>query len=344
MFTALSAFAAEGSPDGVPRFNINSYHVQGNTLLANATIEAILAPFTGEAKDFGTVQEALDELEGAYHARGFAMVVVTLPEQELENGLIRLNVIESRIQKITMEGMRFFDGENILRSLPALRLGESPNIDNVSRSLKIANENPAKKINLQMLNSDKENEVDAKITVTDERPWKIGISGDNTGTRQTGPTRLGFLFQHANMFNRDHLLTLQYITSPEMLNNVSISSLGYRVPFYALGSSLDLIGAYSNVNSGTVSVGTANMAVSGKGTILGIHYNQNFTRIGNYEHKLTLGLDYRAFENNLDLVGIPLGNNVTVHPVSLTYAGTYNLENQIIAGFYMTALQNLPGS
>ncbi len=138
-------------------------------------------------------------------------------------------------------------------------------------------------------------------------------------------------------------MTLQYITSPEKMDQVSIYSLGYRVPLYSLGSSIDLIGAYSNVDSGTISAASYDMNVSGKGSILGIHYNQNLTRIGNYEHKLILGLDYRAYENDVDFLGSQLGNNVTVHPVSLTYAGTLTMD-KVNAGFYLTDLQNLPGS
>jgi len=260
----------------------------------------------------------------------------------MESGIVRVKVTESRIGKLTIEGNRYFDQANIRRSLPALRQGETPNLNDVSRSLKQANENPAKKINLQLLNSDKGNEVDANIEVKDERPWKVGITADNTGTSDTGRTRLGALLQHANVFNRDHLVTLQYITSPEKLDKVSIYSAGYQIPFYSLGSSLQFIGAYSNVDSGTISSAGTDMGVSGKGTILGAHYNQNLTRVGNYEHKVTLALDYRAYENDVELMGTQIGNDVTVHPLSLTYAGILTLEN-LHAGFYLTGLQNIPG-
>ena len=343
VFTAITAYAAGEKQDDVIRFDISRFQIEGNTLLDNAEIEKQLAPFTGKAKDFGTVQEALDALEEIYRDRGFSMVVVTLPEQELERGVVSLKVIETHIGKITIEGNRFFEQKNILRSLPDLRTGETPDINAVSRSLKLANENPAKKTNLQLKNSDKETETDAVLTVNDERPWKLGINGDNTGNKETGPSRMGFLLQHANVFNQDHLLTLQYITSPEKMDKVSIYSLGYRVPFYSLGSSIDLVGAYSNVDSGTISAAANTMNVSGKGTILGIHYNQNLTRISAYEHKVTLGLDYRAFENNVDLQGFQLGKNVTVHPISLTYAGTLSFD-KINAGFYLMDIQNLAGS
>jgi hemolysin activation/secretion protein len=348
IFTAFTAFAAPETPpgekpDGIPRFDIKSYQVDGNTLLAADDLDFILAPFTGTGRDFGTVQEALDALEQAYRDEGFSMVSVALPEQELAGGVVRLKVNENRVGKIAIEGNRYFDQANIRRSLPGLNQGQTPNLDAVSRSLRIANENPAKKVNLQLQNSDKVNEIDANIAVKDDSPWKIGITADNTGDKQTGNSRLGVLLQHANLFNRDHLLTLQNIWSPEKADQVSIYSLGYRIPLYSLGASIDVIGAYSNVDSGAITAATSTMNVSGKGTILGLRYNQNLTRIGSFEHKLTLALDYRAYENNVDLSGIPWGYNVTVHPVSLTYAGTFTTD-KINAGFYLTDSQNLQGN
>jgi hemolysin activation/secretion protein len=348
LFTTLTVFAAPENPagekpDGIPRFDIKGYQVEGNTLLAADSIALILTPFTGAGRDFGTVQEALDALEGAYRDEGYSMVSVALPEQELAGGVVRLKVNENRIGKINIEGNRYFDQANIRRSLPTLNQGQTPNLNAASRSLRIANENPAKKINLQLQNSEKENEVDANIAVKDEAPWKVGFTADNTGDKQTGTGRLGILIQHANVFNHDHLLTLQHIWSPEKVDQVNIFSLGYRVPLYSLGASIDVIGAYSNVDSGSITAGTTNMNVSGKGSILGLRYNQNLTRFGNYEHKLTLALDYRAYENNVDLAGMPLGNNVTVHPLSLTYTGTFATDT-MSASFYLTDAQNLAGS
>ena len=97
---ALSAFAANVGPGEIPRFEIRNFQVEGNTLIAADEIEALLAPFTGKEKDFGTLQEAHEALEKAYRSRGFYMVVVTLPEQEIEKGVIHLKVVEKRIGKI----------------------------------------------------------------------------------------------------------------------------------------------------------------------------------------------------------------------------------------------------
>ena len=133
---ALSAFAANVGPGEIPRFEIRNFQVEGNTLIAADEIEALLAPFTGKEKDFGTLQEAHEALEKAYRSRGFYMVVVTLPEQEIEKGVIHLKVVEKRIGQIRVEGNRFFDTENIRSSVPALRQGDAPDLNDLSRRLR----------------------------------------------------------------------------------------------------------------------------------------------------------------------------------------------------------------
>jgi len=55
-----------------------------------ADVQAVLAPYTGAGRDFGDVQHALEALEALYRARGYDMVTVQLPEQELNGGAVRL--------------------------------------------------------------------------------------------------------------------------------------------------------------------------------------------------------------------------------------------------------------
>ena len=54
------------------------------------------------------MQEAHEAVEQAYRSRGFYMVVVTLPEQEIEKGVVRLKVTEKRIGKIRDRGKPVF--------------------------------------------------------------------------------------------------------------------------------------------------------------------------------------------------------------------------------------------
>ncbi|TFW09629.1 ShlB/FhaC/HecB family hemolysin secretion/activation protein [Oxalobacteraceae bacterium OM1] len=339
---SVTARAADDDAGGIGRFDINGFKVEGNTLLPQPAIDQAVTPYVGKRRDFGDVQKALESLEQVYHRLGYNVVVVTLPEQELDKGVVTLRVVETRLGKLKVEGNQYFSEANIRRSLPMLREGATPNIGKASSSLKLANENPAKKVALQLQSGANDDEVDATLKVTDEKPWKIGAAVDNTGTSSTGKSHLTVQYQHANIADLDHVLSLQYTTTIEKPSQVSVYGAGYHIPLYSLGDSIDVFASYSDVDSGSVSAGIFDLLVSGRGTIAGARYNQNLRRIGDYESKLIYGVDYRAYQNNVTLAGVQLGNDVTVHPLSVAYAGLLGMPGGE-ASFSVTAMHNVAG-
>jgi hemolysin activation/secretion protein len=343
-----SAWAAEPADDSAPiRFEISRFEVKGNTLLPQQQIDALLAQYTGTGRDFGDVQRALEALEAVYHARGYNIVSIELPEQELNRGVVVLKVVETKIGRVSVKNNQYFDEANIRRSLPSLQEGRTPDLAAVSRNLKQGNENPSKEVTMKLQSGEKDDEVDAVLDVKDQSPWKVMANADNTGTEQTGKTHLGFILQNANLFGRDHLVSLQYTTSAEEPGRVKVYGAGYHIPLYALGDSLDFFASYSNVDSGTVSAGAFNLAVSGKGAVYGARYNQNLAKRGELEQHLTYGVDYKAFKNNVELLDVQsgnsqLGNDVTVHPLSVSYQASLPIKAGEISG-QLTLAHNISG-
>ena len=333
--------AADAQTSGAPRFEIRSYRIEGNTLLQQATIARRLAPFTGKQKDFGDVQRALETLQELYQEGGYAGIQVILPEQELERGEVTFKVVEPKIGRVLVEGNQHFTAESVRRSVPSLVPGTTPRTREIAASVKVANENPAKQSAVLLRPGERDGEVDAVIRVADVQPVRYSVSLDNTGNRETGTYRTGFAYQHANLFGLDHVLTLQYVTSPKNTNDVEVYGLGYRVPLYERGDSLDFIAGYSTVDSGTVQ----NLFdVSGQGAIYAVRYNQNLRKLGDLDHRVVYGLDYRAYQNLVTPVGgtfnfVP---DITVHPASMTYSGQLRKESSEL-GFYFGYTQNIPG-
>lgn len=325
-------------------FAIRGYSVSGNTVVASEKITQSLAPYTGEGKTFETIQDALKALEKQYADAGFGAVRVLLPEQEVEDGMIRLHVVEATVGKILVEGNKYFDEDNIRASVPALRQGEMPNMDRISASLRIANENGSKQTDLIFRPSHEDGKVDALLRVADEIPGKFALSLDNTGTQATGNFRFGLLAQHANLFGLDHTASAQLITSPGHEGDVTIVGLGYKIPLYARGDSIDFSYGYSNVNSGTVQVAGGSLGISGQGQIASARYNLSLPGLGDWEQRLAFGLDYRAYANNVTPTagGNSLIPDITVHPLSLTYLLSTRGEQFDLSG-YFTWSRNIPG-
>jgi len=335
----IGASYGQQTVPAAPRFDIRHIEVTGNTLLSGPEIERIVAPFAGRQRELADVQRAQAALEQAYRNLGFGAVQVTLPEQNITSGVVRIRVLQPAIGRVTVEGNKNFDTANVRRSLPSVKEGAVPNSKAIARELQLAGEHPVKRPTVFLRSTSKPDQVDVNVKVEDDKPWRVVVTLDDTGTSDTGYLRSGIGFQHSNLFNRDHTLSAQYITSPTHPGKVSIYGLGYRIPFYGWNSALDLFAGYSDVNSGTVQ-GLFN--VSGSGLILGAKWNYYLPKWGAADQKLALGLDYRAYRNNVTVAGVGIVPDITVHPVSLTYSASLK-GTSTEAGFYAGVSANIPG-
>src|SRR6266508_2555744 len=106
------------SPPAPPRFEIRGFLVEGNTLLSQSQLDRILTPFSGKDRDFGDIQRALEALQDAYAGRGYTAVRVSVPEQDIRAGQVRMRVVEARIRRVRVQGNRFFDEKNLRAGLP----------------------------------------------------------------------------------------------------------------------------------------------------------------------------------------------------------------------------------
>jgi hemolysin activation/secretion protein len=257
-------------------------------------------------------------VEAAYAKRGYTAVQVSLPEQELEKGRVRFRVVESRFGNVTVKGQKYFSEASARNALPSVRPGDAPRSKKIASELNLANENPARQLNVVLRAGKKEDQVDADILVADKNPSIWGMSFDNSGTTETGHTRLGLSYSNANVLSADHVGTMQVQVSPQQMSRVRVFGAGYKIPLYSLGDSVEFFGGYSNVNS--VVGGLTNF--QGGGTLLNARYNQTLDRIAGFDPRLYYGFDWRNFRRieQTQPASVVLYNEITVTPFSLGYA------------------------
>ncbi|NJD35131.1 MAG: ShlB/FhaC/HecB family hemolysin secretion/activation protein [Betaproteobacteria bacterium] len=347
-------------------FDIARFQVDGNTLLAADRVEALVAPYAGKGKGYGDVQKALEALEGEFRRLGYGTVQVYVPEQELTGGVVRLVVSEGVIGKVAITGNKHFNEENVRASLPSLKEGTAPNMRTLSENIQLSNENPAKQVEVTLAVSEEEGKVNARVDVKEEEPSRFFVTLDNTGNKATGYARIGVSYQNANLFNSDQILTLSYMTALDPPGRMKIGgwralpwsdgdgvkldiySIGYRLPMYSLGDSIDFIYANSSTNtpSTTTALGSS-LGINGKGDVFSLRYNHNFARAGEYTSKAVLAYDYKYLDNTCSTGGIktPFGvagcTPYTLRPISATYVGQWQKPGENI-DFYVSAAKNLP--
>ncbi|MCA1855616.1 hypothetical protein LE190_06710 [Massilia oculi] len=323
--------------------------VEGNTLLPEHTVRALTADLAGSQRSLDELNAAAARVQQAYRDAGYGGVVVFIPPQQSGDGQIVMRVVEGKLANVRVTGNEHFDTANVRAGLPHLREGTTPLVRAIDRDIQLANDNPAKHLKVTLAAGARSGEIDASVDVTDVDPLQYLVGYNNTGTPLTGRHRLSLGVQHANLFGRDHVGTLQFQTSPEDPDKVKIFSASYRVPLYAQAASVDAYVAHSSVSIATAIATLGTLAFTGKGTMAGVRLNRYLDRLGEYDHQVTLGLDWRDYEDTCsfgDFGRDQCGTaavDVTTIPLSIAYVGQKQ-GAELAYGVNLSASVNAGGS
>jgi hemolysin activation/secretion protein len=150
------------------RTKVTAYQIIGNTILSDIEIFEVVGGRQGQLS-FSDIQKTAQALQAKYRAAGYGAVVVQVPDQTLSGGLVRLEVIEGKLSQVQVTGNSQFSKSNVLRSLPALRLSETPSLFSLDRQLLMVNENPAKSARVVFQPGEKPGQVEA-LAIVEEQP------------------------------------------------------------------------------------------------------------------------------------------------------------------------------
>lgn len=251
-----AALAPKAAPPAVaPRtFEVRHYDVVGNTLLRPEVIERAFTPALGTNVTLPQIQKALGELQLAYRERGFVTAAVGLPQQQLTNAVVRVQVTEGVLTDIRVTGNRWFSTNNILRNLPSLATNSILNGRVLQRELDRANQNPDRQIYPTIGPGPDPGTSALTLRVKDRLPLHGRLELNNHATPGTPDWRVNASLHHANLWQHEHQLGLSYGFTPErfksgnqaqdaFFNRPLIANYGayYRLPFGPASSVQDQI-------------------------------------------------------------------------------------------------------
>lgn len=329
--------ASAAAPAAPQRVRVEAFRVSGNTLVPTPQIDAALARWRGE-RTLAELQQAALAVQDLYARRGWGGVVAFVPPQSVAGGTVEIRVVEGRLAEVVVQGQRTFGEANIRRSVPALALGATPQLRHVDAQVQLANENPAKQVQVVLQPGRGTGESRALVNVVDERIVRGWVALDDTGNSRTGRWRLNLGVQHANLFDRDHVASAQFQTSPTKPSRVRVISGAYRVPFYARRMAFDGFAAYADIDGGTSATLAGDLSFTGKGRLFGARLSHYLPRWGEVDQRVFAGLEHRTYINSCEIAGLPpgacgpAGESVSVQPLVLDYTARRTGERPLAVG------------
>jgi hemolysin activation/secretion protein len=302
-------------------FEIRGFEVSGNSLLDEDRIRQTMRPFIGPHQSAADVEQARDALEKVYHNAGYPAVFVNIPQQTVEKGIVRLEVIESRIGRVRVIGNRYFRNEKILKSLTSLSPGEILYVPKIQEELAEINRNPDLKVSPVLSPGRELGTIDVELKVKDKLPLHGSLELNNRSSHDTTDLRSNGLIRYDNLWQKEHSLSFQYQTSPEERDEVQAIAGSYVLP--APWKEEHLLALYGIWSDSDTAFGEG-FEVVGRGQIFGLRYVMPLSPKGLYSHNVTAGLDYKDIE---ELLGFQVGGEdlvtpVTYMPLSFSYSAS----------------------
>lgn len=301
------------------RFDIFEFEVEGNTVLSPELIERAVLPYLGPQKQMPDVEAARAELDKAYQAAGFLTVFVDVPEQRIDGGLVRLKVVEGRVERLRVTGARYFSQGQIRATVTELADGQVPNFNTVQRQLALLNRGDDRRVQPVLRPGRLPGTVEAELQVNDKLPLSGSIEVHNGHAEGTEPTRLSANLRYDNLFQRGHGLSLTGITAPANPAQSKVLVMNYSLPLQE-GATLTAYAVASD--SAVESLGGT--TVLGNGTTLGLRYGRPLQGPENSYHNLTLGVDYKDLKERVSFGDGSISTPLRYLPLQLAYAGGWS--------------------
>lgn len=304
------------------RFQVNRYVVEGNTVLADEKIENVVSRFTGSAVDMKAIERAKNELEKTYRDAGYPTVLVTVPEQQIEDGVVKLQVVEGRLGSIAVTGNEHYSKYQILEKLPSLKYETVLYEPTFVKELERLNANPDRKVLPVLKPGAEPGLVNLELRVKDRLPVHGKIEGDNKGPITTPRNRLVMELQHTNVFGGDEIFTVGTVQTPTEWGQVQNYSASFVWPFIWPDHLLSVYASRSKSDSvlagGTVFVGGGNVTISGNATIAGFRLFMPVMKTFPGIHTISAGVDYKRLEETTAQFPSDLGSAVVLSPIQYT--------------------------
>lgn len=300
---AAPAVRAQVAAAAQPRFDVFELRVEGNSLLPDAEIERSVAAGLGEARTLRDIEAARAALEQRYRDAGYQTVVVAIPEQQVDGGVVTLQVTEAPVGRVRVVGAEFHLPSVIRGKLAALAEGQVPDFNRLQVALAQVNRSADLKVAPVLKPGRIPGTVDVQLDVEDQLPLHGNVELSNRQAMNTTAARLSGSLRYDNLFQAGHSLGLSATTTPQALEQTRVLSANYLVPLDAAGDALSVYMMQSRSKFATL-FNAPGLGLLGNSNYLGLRVTRPLAARPGMVQTASFGLDRKQVEQTLQLNGV----------------------------------------
>ncbi len=218
------------------RIYVKQFRLMGNTVFSDKELASITDQYSGRVISSAELQQLRHRLSLYYIKRGYINSGVIIPDQQISDNEITLQVIEGKLTDIQTSG-----NKRLRRDYLTSRIGPATdavlNVNDLQQRLQLLKQNPLiQRINAELGPGILPGQSILRIHIQEADPYQVSATINNHDSPSVSSERLQVDGYHRNLTGRGDALAAS-LGVTEGLNDISLS---YKLPLNASDTTLGL--------------------------------------------------------------------------------------------------------
>jgi hemolysin activation/secretion protein len=304
-------------------FLVNGFKILGNTVLPESDLQSKLSVLIGKKLNLQQLREATEQISNYYRAKGYLIARAYVPSQQISNGIVEVQVIEGRRDKVKLESI----GSPIVQSNVQVDFINNAIPQNavisdfqLERALLLLSDTPGvSDVKGSLEPGAAAGSSDLILTTTSGPRYFGSIDADNFGNRYAGSDRVGVTAGINSITGYGDQLTFRGQTTGtngmQQAGQTNYGRVAYQLP---IGSDGFKLGAAYSAMRYQLGLNYQNTATNGTANTASLFGSYPLVRSRNFNLYGQVGYDNLTMANNS--LGFQISNK-TVNNSSISLSG-----------------------
>ena len=193
-------------------FELKRIVTDESAVLTDAELDAIIKPYQGQQVQLSDIYTIVDKINALYSEKGYVTCRAFLPPQTIEDGTVKLLLIEGKTGNTLVAGNKYTKTKYITNRLH-LAEGEIANVKQLNKDLLLFNATNSTQLRIVLKAGEKPGTTDYEITAYEPKRDNWTIFEDNAGSESSGEYRTGLFFNTKSLSGNCDALSLGTVLS-----------------------------------------------------------------------------------------------------------------------------------
>lgn len=281
-------------PSGLSVF-VHTVEVRGSTIFDEGDFEAITRNFMGRRLTTAGLVELTQAITTHYVEAGYVTSGAVLPDQDLEFGIVIVQIVEGSVDEIVIEGTEYFR-ESYLRARLELAARTPLDVERLTNQLAVFQRDPRiERVQASLVPSGELGVSRLRLVVEENSPWDLSLIASNDRPNSIGSIGGGGDVRRSNLLGLGEDLSVAVRVS-EGLRQVRVEG---RIPISVYDTDLRVSYQWSRAEVVDSSFRTLDIESDSDTARIEIHQ----PLIRNRHHELSLGVIGSWTRSRSELLG-----------------------------------------